>query len=229
MSDPIDAMTARELKRVRAAISAARMSTFDAAISSTAGSERTRRALRLYVWNSKIAAAFMPPLNLCEVAIRNALSEATSAQYGSRWPWAQSFEKALADPAAGYSPRSDLIAARRGKSSTGRVIPELKFVFWQRLLTSRFDNAIWDHQLLAVLPQAQETSVPALRSHVFDDLDRIRLLRNRIAHHEPIIARDLAADLRAIEDLVALRCAQTAQLLAHLSGDVSSLLKQRPG
>lgn len=69
--------------------------------------------------------------------------------------------------------------------------------------------------------------VPAVRTRVFNDLDRFRLLRNRIAHQEPIIARNLAADLAAITDLVQLRCAHTTQLLTAAER-VSSILSLRP-
>ena len=48
-------------------------------------------------------------------------------------------------------------------------------------------------------------SIQTLRKRVYDDLEQIRGLRNRIAHHEPIFMRDLAADLQEIEELVNFR------------------------
>lgn len=119
--------------------------------------------------------AFLVPLHLCEVAIRNAVADAIAAQYGPRWPWARGFQASLLVPPTGYNPRADLAGARRNTSSTGKVIPELKFVFWQKMLTSRYDNAIWNHQLATVLPGADASiGVPALRARVYNDLDRIR-------------------------------------------------------
>ncbi|WP_119699054.1 hypothetical protein [Rhodococcus ruber] len=219
-------MTTAQVKAVRATITQARMSTYDVAVAS--GEARTRRALKLYLWNAEIAAAFLFPLHLCEVAVRNAVADAIAAQYGARWPWATGFQQSLPTSKTGYSPRGDLVGARRNVSSTGKVIPEVKFVFWQKMFTSRYDNAIWDHQLMNVLPGADPSGdVPTLRTRVYDDLDRIRLLRNRIAHHEPIIGRDLAADLAAINDLVCLRCGDTSQLVQAVER-VSTILPDRP-
>lgn len=56
---------------------------------------------------------------------------------------------------------------------------------------------------------------------------KIRILRNRIAHHEPIITRNLAADLAAIKDLVTLRSGNLSQLLAAAE-HVSSIIPRRP-
>lgn len=55
----------------------------------------------------------------------------------------------------------------------------------------------------------------------------VRAMRNRIAHHEPIITRNLAADLAAIKDLVTLRSGDLSQLLAAAE-HVSSIIPCRP-
>lgn len=219
-------MTTPQVKAVRTTITQARMSTYDTA--TAPGDQRIRRALKLYVWNAEVASAFLVPLHLCEVAIRNAVADAIAAQYGPRWPWTPGFQHSLPSPTRGYNPRADLANARRNTSSTGKVIPEVKFAFWQKMLTSRYDKAIWDHQLATVLPGADASiGVPALRTRVYDDLDRIRILRNRIAHHEPIITRNLSADLAAITDLVTLRCGDLSQMLTAAE-HVSSIIPQRP-
>lgn len=41
---------------------------------------------------------------------------------------------------------------------------------------------------------------------IYDELEGVRSIRNRIARHEPIIARDLAADYARMLKLVAWRC-----------------------
>ena len=55
--------------------------------------------------------------------------------------------------------------------------------------------------------------VATLRHAIYGDLERVRLLRNRIAHHEPIFARALADDYQTIVALVTYRCAVTAAWL----------------
>src|SRR5690554_2789998 len=100
-------------------------------------------ALNLYVWNAQLSGAFMAPLHICEVVVRNAISDALEAKYGEHWPWSPGFEQSLPDPRPpAYSPRRDLFNARRNAQTTGKVIPELKFIFWQRMFTSRHDNRV---------------------------------------------------------------------------------------
>lgn len=194
---------------VRAALSADRMATFEAAVG---GGDSA--ALRLYAWNAEVSGAFMTPLHVCEVVIRNAVSDALQAVYGARWPWTAAFERSLPNPAQGYSPRRDLQSARRRAQTTGKVIPELKFVFWQKLFTGRYDTRIWNQHLRHVLPNLEPAgSIASLRQAIYGDLDRVRLLRNRIAHHEPIFSRALGSDYQIILTLVTYRCALTAAWL----------------
>lgn len=194
---------------VRAALSAARMGTFEAAAG--VQSDDDPAALWLYAWNAEVSGAFLAPLHVCEVVIRNAVSDALEALYGPRWPWSATFERSLPDPVQGYSPRRDLQSARRAAQTTGKVIPELKFVFWQKMFTGRYDTRIWDQHLRRVLPNLDPAKpVATLRQAIYSDLERVRLLRNRIAHHEPIFTRALADDYQTVLMLVTYRCTVTA-------------------
>jgi len=197
---------------VRTALSAARMETFETAAG--VQSDDDPAALLLYAWNAKVSGAFLSPLHVCEVVIRNAIADALETVYGPRWPWSTTFERSLPDPRQGYNPRQDLQNARRAGSTTGKVIPELKFVFWQKMFTGRYDTRIWNPHLRRVMPNLDPTKpVTALRQAIYSDLERIRLLRNRIAHHEPIFARALANDYQTILTLVMYRCTVTATWL----------------
>ncbi|MFX6760162.1 hypothetical protein ABTH30_24995, partial [Acinetobacter baumannii] len=75
------------------------------------------------------------PLHLCEVVLRNAVDDALGAKYGAAWPWAFAFEQSLPASSIAYGARHDLAKARAGLpiGQTGKVIAELKFVFWQRM------------------------------------------------------------------------------------------------
>lgn len=197
---------------VRAALSGARLATYEAAAGVQAGDDPA--ALLLYAWNAEVSGALLSPLHVCEVVIRNAVADALEALYGPRWPWSPTFERSLPDPVQGYSPRRDLQSARRAVHTTGKVIPELKFVFWQKMFTGRYDNRIWDQHLRRVLPNLDPAqSVAALRASIYTDLECVRRLRNRIAHHEPIFTRALGADYQTILGLVTHRCAVTAAWL----------------
>ena len=76
-----------------------------------------------------------------------------------------------------------------GKPVTpGRIVAELSLGFWVGLFANVYDSSIWRtdlYRLFLPLPP---------RSELHDDLDRLRTLRNRIAHHEPITQRRLLDD-----------------------------------
>lgn len=194
---------------IKNALSAARVGTYEAA---TDVIPPLSRALTLYAWNAQVAAAMLAPLHLCEVVIRNAVADAIASVYGPKWPWSQGFVQSLPNPSKGYQARQDLLNMRAGKTSVGKVIPELKFVFWQTLFTKRFDHRLWQPHLLTVLPHMDTTkSVPELRQLIYSELEQLRKLRNRIAHHEPIFQRNLSDDLHKAHDLITFRCPITAQ------------------
>ncbi|MEG2804144.1 hypothetical protein [Stenotrophomonas sp.] len=211
---------------VKCALSADRLRTYENAVADL----DTRSApLELYLWNARISAAFLIPLHIGEVVIRNAVADALTRIHGPRWPWVQGFADSLPSPTSGYNPRRELHrAAARCATSTAQVIPALSFVFWQKMFTQRFDVRVWSRCMDAVLPGADPTAPRHVtRAHLHNDLEQIRRLRNRIAHHEPIFARALDEDYAAIQRVVALRCTRTADWMAGHEG-VTPLLHRRP-
>jgi hypothetical protein len=220
-------MNTSQQNAIKKALSPSRLSTYEAATTRT---PELSCALELYEWNADISAAMLSPLHVCEVVMRNAVSEAIEAAHGPRWPWDGGFIRSLPQPSgAGYYAASkDLTSATRSKTTTGQVIPDLKFVFWQKMFTSRFDARLWNHHLRTVLPHAPASlSVRAVCALVYDELEHLRKLRNRIAHHEPIFQRNLSSDFEKINDLVALRCGDTAAWMVR-NQRVQSLIATKP-
>lgn len=214
------------LNAAKQCLSPARMGTYENATGSSGDSDT--RALALYAWNAQVSAALLAPLHICEVVVRNAVSEALQAVYGDRWPWEATFVLSLPDPKRFYNPRRDLKSAAAMQPSTGKVIPELKFVFWQEMLTYRHDVRLWDAHLMNVFPTHNPShSVVTLRKRIYADLEAIRRLRNRIAHHEPIFTRNLRGDLDKIASLVELRSPLVASWMIA-NQDAASLIATPP-
>jgi hypothetical protein len=210
---------------VKDALSAPRLGTYEAA---TTGTSQLSGALALYGWNAQVSAAMLAPLHLCEVVIRNAVADALAAAHGPQWPWDAGFMRSLPNPGIGYNPRRDIVAARTGRTTTGKVIPELKFVFWQTMFTSRFDARLWSLHLRTILPHADATkTVAQVRALVYHELEQLRKLRNRIAHHEPIFTRNLADDFQKVHDLIAFRCPFTAVWMTN-NQQASALIAAKP-
>lgn len=210
---------------IKNALAAARLGTYETA---TKAVPVLNGALALYAWNAQVSAAMMAPLHVCEVVVRNAVSDALTAVYGPDWPWSQVFTRSLPHPTQGYSARGDLIKIRAAQPTTGKVIPELKFVFWQTMFTSRFDVRVWQPCLRSVMPHVDTAkTVAQLRGQIYSELDQLRKLRNRIAHHEPIFRRNLAEDFQKIGELIALRCPVTSFWMVN-NQQVTSLIPQKP-
>jgi hypothetical protein len=214
---------------IRAVLSAARLGRYEAAAGVTAPDDP--RAVELYAWHAQVSAALLAPLHICEVVVRNAVSEALEARYGARWPWASGFEQSLppiAKHSRDYQPLLDVLNTRRNAQTTGKVIPELKFVFWQKMFTARHDTRLWTPHLRKVFPNLDQTqSIQDLRKRIYADLDQLRALRNRVAHHEPIFMRDLAADLQKMEELVAFRSTIAATWMMQ-NQQAAALIAARP-
>jgi hypothetical protein len=192
---------------IKNALSAARVGTYETA---TTAASSLSGALALYAWNSQVSAAMLSPLHMCEVVIRNAVSEALTVEYGDRWPWNPSFVGSLPEKGK-FNMRAHLKAQRVGKATTGKVIPELSFKFWEKMFTGRFDLQIWNKHLTNVMPNLDPSwNTQVARGKINKDLFTIRGLRNRIAHHEPIFNRPLSAEFDLIEELISFRCPVTA-------------------
>jgi hypothetical protein len=206
---------------IRATLSAPRSGTY---IAETGGN--TIKAMELYGWNARVSAAFMLPAHFAEISTRNAAADVLERVYGHQWPWNLTFEASLPDSGL-YNPRRDLQQTRQKNLTTGKVIAELKFVFWQKLFTGRNDVRLWEPHIAWAFPYAPTIPAASLRDRIYRDLDVLRRLRNRLAHHEPVFTRNLVEDLTRTVDLIELRSQNTAQWVRAME-DVTSIIAERP-
>ncbi|MBX9571247.1 MAG: hypothetical protein K2X77_20290 [Candidatus Obscuribacterales bacterium] len=159
----------------------------------------------MYLWNIALSESLYGPIHHAEVTFRNALYQQMLNKHGANW-----FDSLT------LAPHMDLMLneakdslAREGKPITDpRLVAELNFGFWLSLLAKRFETSLWIPCLRHALP-ARPRHI--LRNDVYQSLNKIRLLRNRIAHHEPIFERRLADDYGGILELVGWICADTAR------------------
>lgn len=150
------------------------------------------RAIELYDWNVKVSSAFFESIHYLEVGLRNVMDEALSAAFGSTWLSPAS--PVLTD----RSRKSIAIALKHAGGTTaphGKIVAELPFGFWWSLLADEYNRPLWQPALRHAF------EAPVRRRKLHAELDDVRRLRNRIAHHEPIHGRDLEADLARVVDL----------------------------
>ncbi|MEV6557066.1 hypothetical protein AB0M22_15200 [Nocardia sp. NPDC051756] len=177
-------------------------------------------AIRLYWWNIDISAAFYTPLHCLELALRNSLHTRLTDQFGRRdwWLVAQ-----LRDP--GLQMVTSVRCKRNGRGcayTADDIVAELSFGFWVSLTSKTYDRSLWVPFLHRAFPLYRG---PRRRLH--DDLQTMRLFRNRIMHHEPIHHRHLEADHKTILRLLGyMSPSMTDQLKSY--DQVVRTLGQRP-
>lgn len=177
----------REQRTLQQLLSPARMAPYLSACDGDLG-----QAVDLYDWNAKVSAAFFESLHYLEVGLRNAIDEAALTLIGAVW---------LRPDSAVLTPRSRKAVAvaltHAGGSAAphGKVVAELPFGFWWSLLADEYNRRLWQ----PALRHAFEGQVRRRKLHA--ELDDLRRLRNRIAHHEPIHTRDLEADFARVIDI----------------------------
>lgn len=147
-----------------------------------AGDDRDR-ALELYALNTAVSESLYTPLQMLEVALRNRVHDVLADRFGDAWFDADGVLK-------GESMRRQVAEAREGltrkrrPATPGRIVASLTFGFWTALVGTDYDP-LWQRTLHAI---ARREDGKGLRRKDFSGpLTEIRDLRNRVAHHEPII------------------------------------------
>ncbi|HEY4063191.1 MAG TPA: hypothetical protein VGM30_14895 [Puia sp.] len=147
----------------------------------------TRKTLSLYRANIRMSQAFLAVLGIFEVVLRNKIDQHYKAQFTAAPEWL------LASTLPGgfltrNGCQNSLNKISRTYTDLGanythdKLLAELSFGFWKFMFAGRQFQA-GGSTLLAILP-----SLPAHRNQnfIYQKLDRINSIRNRVAHHEPI-------------------------------------------
>jgi len=159
------------------------------------------QALRLYTWNVEVAAAFLGPLHLLEIGMRNSMHFQLS-HFFEREDWWLHPEAPLSRTLQLQIERthsSSIRTARRhGRTPhADDMVPGFGFSFWISMLSSggklQFETRYWQPILRHAFPHFHGS-----RKELFPQFDFLRTFRNRIAHHEPIFHRHLASDYESI-------------------------------
>jgi len=172
-------------------------------------------AIALYEWNTRVSEALYSIIQGLEVALRNSIHEVLTDAY-ARPDW---YEVAplLEDQRRQIDQAKGRIQEDGRDVTPGRVVAELMFGFWTSLAGTYYAQSLWDKHLYKA-----STAGGFGRKLVAKRLKKIRLLRNRVAHHESIIARlnnerNLKQDTQEIFEALGWICRTTARWVAHNS------------
>ena len=135
----------------------------------------------MYAWNTALGESLYPSLNFIEISLRNAIHSAASGEFGDEY-W---FFTHLAGKERSIVRKvnRDLIQ-HKNAPSPGDIVSNLLFGFWVSLLSNAYEIILWPQLLRPVfahMPRRQRTI-----KNVRAQLNSIRLLRNRVFHHEPV-------------------------------------------
>ena len=199
------------LNAIEQTLSPARLARFD---ESAEGNKHL--ALRLYVWNARLCEEFYLPLQLAEVAVRNAIHYTLTRRYGQNWFENSSITSQLLDR---YQRELQmLVESLREKFRSGfsadRVVAGLTFGFWVNLLTARYENLLWQQGLQRSFPHI-ERSLGRRAAHA--KIDQLRLFRNRVAHHYAIFDQSPTTEYRNIQEILSWVCPETVWLMRELA------------
>jgi hypothetical protein len=138
------------------------------------------KAYRLYKANIELSEAFYPVLSVLEVCLRNAINEQLKKHFNDSY-W---FKNHLPKEFRPFIVEAEQKIVSQHKTVTAdKIIAELNFGFWNRLFNRNYTSLLWKPLRLIFKNTPKHLRQ---RDTVADHLYRIRKLRNRVYHYEPI-------------------------------------------
>ena len=176
--------TAEFERRIGRAISTERLDAYRGVLPDAHSFERI---IEIYTANMALGEALFGPIQVMEVAVRNSIASQLSSYHQPDW---FTDNRVNLDPGSlstleqvlkRYSskPKYQTVEALGAK-----VISELPLGFWTHLFIKKHEDPLWRRCLRHAFSYA---GGPLTRAGVYDALDNVRRLRNRIVHHEQII------------------------------------------
>lgn len=186
----------------------------------TAGS--TERALALYVWNQEIGAALTVTLSQLEVCLRNQVACALADAYGPSWP---SIARLRHNHVEVRNELEKAESRTKAVPSTADIIAASDFNLWRELCKPAYAGVFWAKRIPLAFPHIITTpgKEREILTAVHRRVDLLLKLRNRIAHHEPIIG----SNWEKIGAKVAERHADAIKLLYWMNPDFAAWVLSR--
>jgi len=160
----------------------------------TASGYNSRKAMTLYRKNLYLSQELFTVISCFEIALRNAIDRHYTNQYGNEWLRDSCLNGGMFDTRnCKYTKEliSKAVTKLSNRYSHTKLLAEMDFGFWRYLFAQPQFRA-GGQSLLRIFP-SKPTSTPTIQynhSFVFNQLEKINDLRNRIAHHEPICFTD---------------------------------------
>ncbi len=171
--------------------------------------------ISVYNANTAVSEALIGSIQIMEISVRNSIHRQIVKTYGRDWY----IGNRLSLDSHGNRLVSRLADRYKNSLKFGtpetlsmKIVSELTLGFWTNLFTRQYEDPLWRKTLRLAFPHVGSALT---RGQVFQVLDKIRRLRNRISHHEQIVRYDLNTYYNDIIDIVSWVSPVTAIWLSH--------------
>ena len=151
-----------------------------------------RKAQTLYRLNLRLSQEMFTVISCYEVALRNAIDNIMSDSFGQDWlrdaiKSGGIFDNTLFAGTTRIMHKAYNELVSKGKYSCSKMLSAMEFGVWKYMYSAPQYRAS-GRRLLKVFPNKPKSSAKKQYNNqlIFNELDAINRLRNRIAHHEPI-------------------------------------------
>lgn len=155
-------------------------------------SGNTKKTMTLYRLNLNLSQEVFTLLSCFEVAIRNSIDAVLVAHLGNDWLRDAVMSGGIFDiPGCRDSAniiRKAYTRLQRNNSYThSKLLAEMEFGVWKYMFANP-QYRVTGRVLLSIFPNKPRSTAQCQynNTYIFNELDGINILRNRIAHHEPI-------------------------------------------
>lgn len=145
------------------------------------------RAIELYTLNAKVSESLYIPLQTLEVVLRNRIHSVMTGAFHDNW-FHESGVLVLDAQSHQLTKAIEDIAAGEKQPASSQIVAALTFSFWTSMFGKEYES-LWQTTLHSIARRQDGKGLT--RKDFSGPLTPIRTLRNRIAHHEPIITWNL--------------------------------------
>lgn len=150
------------------------------------------RAIMFYRCNVSVSLEMFAVVGAFEIALRNSIDRVMSVNFGADW-----LRNAILPGGIFDTPRccdhAKIIRSayykllRKGTYTHTNLLSKMEFGIWKYMFSSPQYRAT-NRVLLKAFPNKPSSNreIQYNNTYIFNELDRVNSLRNRIAHHEPI-------------------------------------------
>ncbi|MDR0423110.1 MAG: hypothetical protein LBH46_00800 [Rickettsiales bacterium] len=140
------------------------------------------KAVLSYENNIEVSKNLYPLLNHFEIILRNYCNSKLIKEIGENWYLSNILDGENKEK--GKWAVNEVLKVKnkikKNNITNGDVVASLEFGFWSNLFVANYRDTIWNTYLKYIFKDFK-------RNELFNILDNIRKLRNRIFHYEPII------------------------------------------